>query len=191
MVSYLLITNNAFFLFRDEYIFTEKTTIIELRVPTYTLMMKLRNRTKLKTQSSSQISYRKTILLYKKIWLIWGTSISYRKTILLYKKKSDRSEVHQILQENHLIMQKNLTDLRYVKSYRKTILIYKKNLTDPRYDKSYRKTIYYANKSYRSEVRQILKENHFIIQKYLTDLRYDKLFGWNKILFVCLYICDK
>jgi hypothetical protein len=160
LVGYLLMINNAFFLIRDEYIFTEKTTIIELRVPTYTLMMKLRNRTKLKTQSSSQISYRKTILLYKKIWLIWGTSISYRKTILLYKKKSDRSEVHQILQENHLIIQKNLTDLRYIKSYRKTILLYKKiwpiwdtsnltgkpfyysnNLTDLRYVKSYRKTI--------------------------------------------------
>ena len=136
--------NNAFFLIRDEYIFTEKTTIIELRVPTYTLMMKLRNRTKLKTQSSSQISYRKTILLYKKIWLIWGTSISYRKTILLYKKKSDRSEVHQILQENHLIIQKIWP------------IWGTSNLTG--------KPSYYTKKSDRSEIHQILQENHFIIQ---------------------------
>ena len=125
MVSYLLITNNAFFLFRDEYIFTEKTTIIELRVPIYTLMMKLRNRTKLKTQSSSQISYRKTILLYKKIWPIWGTTNLTGKPPY-YTNKSDRTEVRQILQENHLIIQKNLTDLRYDKSYKKTILLYKK-----------------------------------------------------------------
>ena len=43
-----------------------------------------------------------------------------------YTNKSDRSEVRQILQENHLIIQKNLTDLRYDKSYKKTILLYKK-----------------------------------------------------------------
>jgi hypothetical protein len=190
LVSYLLITNNAFFLFRDEYIFTEKTTIIELRVPIYTLMMKLRNRTKLKTQSSSQISYRKTILLYKKIWPIWGTTNLTGKPPY-YTNKSDRTEVRQILQENHLIIQKNLTDLRYDKSYRKTILLYKQiwpiwgtsNLTG--------KPSYYTKKPDRSEVRQILQENHLIIQKNLTDLRYDKLFCWNKILFVCLYICDK